>query len=299
VKEVDFKPFRGDSSVSVYEFFGRFEAWSRGMLSSDSKAYVLYTRHLDTSVVHGNKELEKRRESYPEMKSWLINKYGRPAHVADLYLRNIQKLSKPAANADPHTEASYLKAVYGNIVTLTELKEERGVGIQKLESHIYNNDFLSKLADALPAGVRDKFIDNLGEEDYSLIEGKRYMDDIIRLLRKAYMKAEITASATGCPAPGLAPPKQRTAKAVNYMSTRVPGSSGTSTASDSDGAKVSPQPKKKQKKPKSEKAAGVTVVTTAASAGHQAPSTAAPTSRVRAPPNNLNTVLSQFAPPIR
>ena len=73
------------------------------MLSSDNKANVLYTRHLDGSVVHSNKELEKRKESYTEMKSWLINKYGRPAHVADLYLMKHSETAKACCQRrSPH-----------------------------------------------------------------------------------------------------------------------------------------------------------------------------------------------------
>ncbi len=89
------------------------------------------------------------------MKSWLCSKYGRPAHVADLYLRNIQRLTRPADIADSDAEVAYLKAIYGNFVTFSELEAECGVKIPKLEDHIYSNDFLSKLGDALPAAVRN------------------------------------------------------------------------------------------------------------------------------------------------
>jgi hypothetical protein len=45
---VDFVPFR--PGISIYEFFQRFEDWSRGQMSQDQKANVLYNRHLDFSV---------------------------------------------------------------------------------------------------------------------------------------------------------------------------------------------------------------------------------------------------------
>ncbi len=63
-KEADFQPFCGRSSVSIYEFFGKFEAWARGTLTSGSMAYVLYTQYLDASEVNENKELEVSKESY-------------------------------------------------------------------------------------------------------------------------------------------------------------------------------------------------------------------------------------------
>ncbi len=55
-REVDFVPFRPGNGVSIYECFHKFENWSRGMMSQDHRANVLYNRHLDFSLTDGNKE---------------------------------------------------------------------------------------------------------------------------------------------------------------------------------------------------------------------------------------------------
>ncbi len=67
-REVDFVPFRPGNGVSIYEFFHKFENWSRGRMSQDHRANMLYHRHLDFSVIDGNKELEDAKENYSAMK---------------------------------------------------------------------------------------------------------------------------------------------------------------------------------------------------------------------------------------
>jgi hypothetical protein len=205
----------------------------------------LYTLFLDASVVAGNKELEMRKESYAQMKSWLCDKYGRPACVADLYLENIRRLARPADAADPLAEASYLKAVHSNLVTLVGLENERGVRIRKLEDHIHSNDFLSRLGDALPTGVRDQFIDSLEDTDYSRIQGRQHLQTIIHLLKKAYTKAEATASAAGgLPSAAYFPSPPNTDRVdtaaqsrTGKVETRSARSSGPSTTAVESGAR--------------------------------------------------------------
>ncbi len=88
-RELDFVPFRPGTGVSIYEFFSKFESWSRGMMSLDQKANVLYNKHLDPSVLDGNKELEEKKEDYLAMKSCLQEKWGTPDSVCEMYLENI------------------------------------------------------------------------------------------------------------------------------------------------------------------------------------------------------------------
>ena len=75
-KTVDFEPFKPGSTVSVYEFLGKFEAWSTGALSLDSKAHLLYSKYLDGSITRGNRELELCKQNYQQIKAWLIAEYG-------------------------------------------------------------------------------------------------------------------------------------------------------------------------------------------------------------------------------
>ena len=134
-KTVDFEPFKPGSTVSVYEFFGKFEAWSSGTLSLDSKAHLLYSKYLDASVTRGNRELELRKQDYHLIKAWLIAKYGNPKLVAELHVRNIRNLTPPKDADDLFGQYSYLKGLHHNLVTLMELEEEKGVRVRELDIH--------------------------------------------------------------------------------------------------------------------------------------------------------------------
>ena len=136
------------------------------------------------------------------------------------------------------------------------------------------------------------------------------METIIRVIKKAYTKAEITASASGGVPPAI-PPRQKAMKTVHHMSARVPGSSGSSSTSDSDGTGVPMQPKGLRTKRKSSKSnRGSKGVTATTAPSRQPANPVAPAYRQQplpsAPPmtayqsntNNLNAVLNQFAPPI-
>ena len=98
-------PFRPGNGISIYEFFQRFEDWSRGQMSQDHKANVLYNRHLDFSVTDGNKELEDAKGNYPAMKSLLVEKWGNVDTVCDQYLEGIKEVAMPA---DPRDKVGML-----------------------------------------------------------------------------------------------------------------------------------------------------------------------------------------------
>jgi hypothetical protein len=71
-REMDFLLFRPGIGVSIYEFFHKFETCSRGMMSLNQKANILYRRHLNSSIRDGSKELEDAKEDYQAMKAILI-----------------------------------------------------------------------------------------------------------------------------------------------------------------------------------------------------------------------------------
>ncbi len=71
-REMDFVLFRPGTGVSIYEFFNKFETCSRGMMSLNQKANILYRRHLNSSITDGSKELEDAKEDYQAMKAILI-----------------------------------------------------------------------------------------------------------------------------------------------------------------------------------------------------------------------------------
>ena len=123
---MDFVPFRPGNGISIYEFFQRFEDWSRGQMSQDQKANVLYNRHLDFSVTDGNKELEDAKGNYPLMKSILLEKWGVADIVCDQYLEGIRRIKMPSDPKDKVGMLTYVKNAYSRLVTLTKLEVDRG-----------------------------------------------------------------------------------------------------------------------------------------------------------------------------
>jgi hypothetical protein len=146
-REVDFVPFRPGNGVSIYEFFHKFENWSRGQMSQDYKANVLYNRHLDFSVTDENKELEDAKENYPAMKSLLVEKWGNAETVCDQYLDGIKKVAMPADPRDKVGMLAYVKNAYGKLVTLTKLEIERGQPVPGLADHYLSNTSSGKCTD--------------------------------------------------------------------------------------------------------------------------------------------------------
>jgi hypothetical protein len=196
---VDFVPFRPGNGVSIYEFFQPFEDWSRGQMSQDHKANVLFNRHLDFSVTDGNKELEDAKGNYPAMKSLLTEKWGTCDLVCDQYLEGIRKVAMPADPRDKTGMLVYVKNAYGKLVTLTKLEAERGQPVPGLADYYLSNCFLRKVHRLLPDDLGSEFLMKLQEngENYYLMKGREYMDRIISMLRWSYKSLEIMLDEPG------------------------------------------------------------------------------------------------------
>ncbi len=204
-----------NTSVSIYEFFKKFETWSRGILSQSAQAHALYTKHLDRSLVQGSKELEERRESYIAMRDWLILKWGRATLVGDLYLTNISNLHKPHKTEGSEAAANYLKSIYSNLVTVSTLEITKGRPVAGLEDYISSNRWLKEVYIALPRSLQKRVKYRLEDEDVELdeIEGKYYLQIIISMVKSAYKSLEADmrlpqeSPKSAAPAPTPAPQK--------------------------------------------------------------------------------------------
>jgi hypothetical protein len=186
-------PFRPGNGISIYEFFQRFEDWSRGRMSQDDKADVLYNRHLHPSIREGNKELEDAKGNYPLMKSILLEKWGVADIVCDQYLEGIRRIKMPSDPKDKVGMLTYVKNAYSRLVTLTKLEVDRGQLVPGLEDYYLSNQFLKRIHCLLPEDLGSRFLMKLQEngESYYLMKGRQYMDRIIALLRCYYKSLEI------------------------------------------------------------------------------------------------------------
>jgi hypothetical protein len=204
-REVDFVPFHPKNGISIYEFFYKFENWSRGMMSQDQKAHVLFNRHLDFSVTNRNQELEDAKENYPAIKSLLIEKWGVCDIVCDQYLAGIKGVAMPTDAKGKVRTLTYIKNGHSKLVTLTKLEKERGQPVPRLEDYYLSNYFLKKVHRLLPDEMGTEFLMKLQENgaNYYLMKGKLYMDRIISMLRWSYKSLEIVLEKTNAK-PGAA-----------------------------------------------------------------------------------------------
>jgi hypothetical protein len=192
-REVDFEPWHPGSKVSVFEFLRKFESWSRSTHSQSAQAYALYSRHLDRSLVHGCKELEERKDSYQSMRDWLVQKWGRPSLVGDLYLSNIEALVLPAKSAGTEASISYLKSLYSILITVTTLESTKGRPVAGLMNHITQNRWLKAVYIALPTDLKQRSLYRLDDEDTDLeeVEGYQYLQLMINMIKSAYKHLEV------------------------------------------------------------------------------------------------------------
>ncbi len=191
-REVDFKPWHPNSELSVVEFLQKFESWSRGRLSQSEQAHVLYSKHIDRSVVQGNRDLEERKSSYPAMRDWLIQKWGRASIMGDLYLSNILKLGSPNKSGGQGAMIDYLKGIYTNMITVSTLELSKGRRIPGLADYITTNRWLKDIYLSLPRHLQKRFMYRLEDsgERLSEIEGMHYFRIIMNMVRSSYESLE-------------------------------------------------------------------------------------------------------------
>ncbi len=257
-REVDFAPFASGTAVSIYEFFQRFEAWSRGILSLDTMAHVLYTKHLDKSITQGAKELEELKHSYKGMKAWLFRMYGRPDTIADLYLSNIRSVVPPANINDTVGHCRQVKEVYGHVVTLTTLEESEGKPASAVLDYVYRNQFLKALVGALPKSSRRLFMRKLEDEDLHVIEGRPYIRDILAILKAEYRRLEEEVKVDAQEKPFRKAVKTSTSHAVVCYDESDEEDAGEPTSSEDEDpaqtmASIQPPAQQPSKKKKSKK----------------------------------------------
>jgi hypothetical protein len=194
-REVNFVPWKPGGGSSIYDFFTKFEEWSAGHLSEKEKAYQLFNRHLDKSLVDTYEELVERKTSYSSMKSWLVGKWGSVRPMVESYLRAIQKLPQPKDESDLAGQANLMRAIHKHLNCLMNLEMSKGVPVPKLDDHLKSNTFLVQLYEVLPSEARKKFTEELVEDDLDIanVEGKQYLRLIIKILRKLFLSLESQA----------------------------------------------------------------------------------------------------------
>jgi hypothetical protein len=133
------------------------------------------------------------------MRDWLVQKWGRPSLVGDLYLSNIESLVLPTKSSGPEANIDYLKSLYSILITATTLEATRGRPVSGLTNYITQNRWLKAVYVALPSDLKQRFLYRLDDEDTDLeeIEGYQYLQLMINMIKSAYKHLEVNLKLQG------------------------------------------------------------------------------------------------------
>ena len=250
-REVTFSAFDPNGDISVYEFFMRYEEWSRGYVSSEARAHLLYTKYLPTSLTEGYEELRTKKGNYSAMKTWLIDQYGMVKGVCDGKLKSIRGLKCPKQEDDLLGHSQYLRKIHRGISALHRLEVHKGVRVPGLQEHMESNTFLMQLSEVLPRTVQQEWSKYLAKAGITTwkVEGKVYLDKILEILRETYLAKEIQARL-----PGNEQTTKPKTKVGHTDSSAGPGPTAAATAGKPQGKPKNPQDS--GTKPKTKKDSG-------------------------------------------
>ena len=198
-RKVTFTMFDPHGDVSVYEFFMQFEEWSKGYLSAEAKADLLFSEYLPKSLTDSYEELKVRRRDYHAMRAWLIDQYGMIKRVCDAKIKLIKSLKPPKSDDDLVGQALYYRKIHQAIASLRELEIRKGVRVPRLQEHMESNTFLMQVAEVLPKPIQLKWSKILVKEGVTTwkVEGSEYLDKLLNVIQKAYFIAEVEARIPG------------------------------------------------------------------------------------------------------
>ena len=177
----------------------RYKEWSKGFISLEASAHLLFTKYLLKSLTEGYEELRTRKGSYIAMKHWLIDQYGMIKGVCDSTLKVVKALKPPKSEDDLLCHSQYLRKVHRAISMLYAIEINKGLRVPGLQEHMESNTFLMQLSEVLPKAVQQKWSKFLSKSGITTwrVEGKIYLDKVLDILREAYIAKEIHARIPG------------------------------------------------------------------------------------------------------
>ena len=198
-RKITFTTFDPHGDVSVYEFFMRFEEWSKGYLSAEAKADLLFAEYLPKSLTDSYEELKVRRRDYHAMRAWLIDQYGMIKMVCDAKIKLVKSLKPPKNDDDLMGQTLYYRKIHQAVASLRELEIRKGICVPGLQQHMESNTFLMQVAEVLPKPIQLKWSEMLVNEGVTTwkVEGPEYLEKLLSVIQKAYFTAEVQARIPG------------------------------------------------------------------------------------------------------
>ena len=159
---LNIKKFSAQSSDTVFEFFKKFEQFTRASYTLDQKAMLLYASYLDDKL---KQELVPLSGSYNDMKEWLIKRFGRVKGIVDSKIESIKSKKMPSESANPTQQADYLRHVYSVLASIQGLPASSSIDPTNLAMYAYSHETLCQILKHLPQIMVNTFLKKIVKRD--------------------------------------------------------------------------------------------------------------------------------------
>ena len=188
--------FAGDSSQTVYEFFKRFDQFTKANYTSEQKAILLYSSYLSERI---KQELVPISGDFSAMKEWLLKKFGNIKSIVDCKLTSLKDKKQPSTSSTNAQKADYYRQVYSILAGIQSLPQTSEIDIQELALCIYTNDFIIRILQCLPQQLIDLYRNSLRLEgiDTEYFQGKKPFDILMKQLQIQYSNMDFNNRISG------------------------------------------------------------------------------------------------------
>ena len=192
---LNLKKFSATSSETVFEFFHKFDQFTRATYTSQQKAMLLYSTYLDEKL---KMELVPMCNSYEDMKEWLVKKFGRVKGIIDSKLESIKTKKQPGIGASSSQRADYCRHVFSILASIQTLPVSSNIPMETVAVYAYSHESMLKVLQCLPSTLVELYMQKITKSgmDTDYFEGKDAFDILMTLVKSQYKNLEATAKVT-------------------------------------------------------------------------------------------------------
>lgn len=192
---LNLQKFSASSSETIFEFFHKFDQFTRASYTSQQRAMLLYSTYLDERL---KMELVPMCNSYQDMKDWLIKKFGRVKVIIDTKLDSLRSKRLPSSNASSTQRADYCRHVFSILASIQTLPISSNIPVETVAIHAYSHESLLKVLQCLPSKLVEVYMQRITKKqmDTDYFEGKDAFDILVELVKSQYRNLEATAKVT-------------------------------------------------------------------------------------------------------
>ena len=195
---LNIKKFSAQSSDTVFEFFKKFEQFTRASYTLDQKAMLLYASYLDDKL---KQELVPLSGSYNDMKEWLVKRFGRVKGIVDSKIESIKSKKMPSESANPTQQADYLRHVYSVLASIQGLPASSSIDPTNLAMYAYSHETLCQILKHLPPIMVSTFLKKIVKKDMDreFFQGEEAFKIAMELVQTEFSNMVTAAKLTSNP----------------------------------------------------------------------------------------------------